>query len=222
MPVRKVVLANDQVYHVINRGVNHQNIYMNKWDYKRALITLKYYQYNSTPLSLSHFLYLNKEEQQEIFKSIKKKSKKNIEIYAYCLMPNHFHLLLKQKIENGISKFLSNFQNSYTKYLNLSKKRTGHLFQGQFKAVRIETDEQFIHVARYIHLNPFTSYIVKNFKGLKIYPWSSLQEYLGVTSYNICKKHELLSHFKSIKEFNKHIIDQKNYLEAIDKIEHLI
>ena len=221
MPSRKVVLANDEIYHVVNRGVNYQNIYEHKRDYKRALISIKFYQYDRLPLSLSHFLNLNKDEQQEIFKSIKKKSKKMVDIFAYCLMPNHFHLLVKQKIDNGISKYLSNFQNSYTKYFNLSKKRTGHLFQGQFKAVRIEIEEQFIHVARYIHLNPFTSYIVKDFEDLKKYPWSSLPEYLNISNYDICEKKELLAHFDTLKEFKKHIIDQQNYLEEINKIEHL-
>ena len=81
-----------------------------------------------------------------------------VDLICFCLMPNHFHLLLRQIEEDGIVKFVRNFQIGYSRYLNEKEKRSGALFEGQFKAVRVENDEQLIHVSRYIHLNPYSSY----------------------------------------------------------------
>ena len=84
-------------------------------------------------------------------------------------MPNHFHLLLKQTIDNGISHFLSKFTNSYTKYFNTKYNRVGPVFQGVFKSVHIESDEQLMHLSRYIHLNPVVSAVVEK-QNLLSYP----------------------------------------------------
>lgn len=91
-------------------------------------------------------------------------------------MPNHFHLLLQQIRDGGITEFISKLTNSYTRYFNIRNKRIGPLFQGEFKAVHVETDEQLIHLSRYIHLNPIVSYITKK---LESYQWFSYLEYLG-------------------------------------------
>lgn len=88
----------------------------------------------------------------------------HLEIISYCLMPNHFHLLVKQVIDHGIVKCLNNFSNSYTRYFNIRHDRVGPLFQGRFKAVRIETDEQLLQVSRYIHLNPVASSLIEETK----------------------------------------------------------
>ena len=167
----QAIFAENYFYHVFNRGVTRQPIFKTKRDYQRAIITLNFYQHQKPPLRLARALSLNKEEKGNFFKELKGKAKL-AEIICYCLMPNHFHLLLKQKMNGGISKFLSNFSNSYTRYFNVKRKRVGPLFQGIFKAVRIETDEQLIHVSRYIHLNPIASLVIKE-KELDNYPWSS-------------------------------------------------
>jgi putative transposase len=222
MPVRKKLLVKNQVYHIFNHGVNRQPIFNNRWDYQRALLALFFYHFNKPPISLSTFLRFNKENQQKFFKNLVKK-KRLVDIYSFCLMPNHFHLLLRQNQNRSISRFLSDFQNSYTKYFNARHKRIGHLFQGQFKAVWIETDEQLLHVSRYIHLNPYSSYIVKDFEQLKKYQWSSMSEYLGnnVNDFEICRKDYLLSLFKSSKEFERFIFDQKDYQRELQTIKHL-
>ena len=137
-------------------------------------------------------------------------------------MPNHFHFLLKQRKDGGITRFLSNFQNSYTRYFNVRHQRTGHLFQGQFKAVRMETDEQLLHVSRYIHLNPYSSYLVKDFKALKDYPWSSLGEYLNLFDHKVSEKQTLLSFFSSVKKFEQFIFNQKDYQRELESIKHLL
>lgn len=135
-------------------------------------------------------------------------------------MPNHFHFLLRQVSDKGISKFLSNFQNSYTRYFNIKNAREGPLFLDQFKAVLIETDEQLIHVSRYVHLNPITSYVVKDFESLLNYPWSSLPEYIqGIES--ICDINTIMDFFKVPYSYEVFLKDQVGYQRELDVIKHL-
>lgn len=224
MPRRNTPLINEEIYHIYNRGVENRLVFLNKRDYQRALDTTSFYQYPQTNLNFSRYLTLSQEEKNKIVINLKKKNKVLIEIIAFCFMPNHFHLLVRQKINVGISKFLSNFQNSYTRYFNLRHKRLGHLFQGQFKSVRIETDEQLIHVSRYIHLNPYTSFVVRTISDLKNYPWSSLPEFLRNKS-NLCQTKPISEYFSSSdpsSDYWKFILDQKDYQRKLENIKHLI
>lgn len=136
-------------------------------------------------------------------------------------MPNHFHLQLKQKEDQGIAKFLSNLQNSFTRYFNISHERDGSLFLDQFKAIRIETDEQLIHVSRYIHLNPYTGYVVKSLKDLENYSWSSFPDYFQ-EGENLIEKDFILSFFKSSEEYKRFVFDQADYQRKLKEIEHLL
>lgn len=131
-------------------------------------------------------------------------------------MPNHFHLLLKQTSDGGISEFVGKLINSYTKFYNLKYNRVGPLFQGQFKAVLIESDEQLIHVSRYIHLNPITSFLVKD---LSDYEWSSYNEYTN-NHKGICKKDEILGFFKDEASYQKFCLDQISYAQNLERIKH--
>ena len=154
--------------------------------------------------------------------SLKKKAMYLVSIISFVLMPNHFHFLLKQNVENGISLFLAQFQNSYTRYFNTKNRRQGHLLQGQFKAVRIEDDDQLLHVRRYIHLNPYVSYVVKDIKELEEYKYSSFPEYLNHEKNEICNKPIVLSHFPTIKQYKKFITDQADYQRELGQIKHLV
>ena len=136
-------------------------------------------------------------------------------------MPNHFHFLIKQKIDNGITKFLSRFTNSYTRFFNARYKRVCPIFQGIFKAVRIENEEQLIHVSRYIHLNPVVSFIIKE-EFLDTYPWSSLSEFLDYQKEEICDKGIVLCYFSSKESFRKFIHNQIDYGKKLEAIKHLM
>ena len=136
-------------------------------------------------------------------------------------MPNHFHFLLKNLTEEGIKKFISNFQNSYAKYLNTKTGRTGSLFQQNFKAVRIESNEQLIHVSRYIHLNPVTAYIVKSTEELINYPWSSYPNYYKKEK-SYLKKDLILENFRTANDYKKFVTDQVDYQRELDKIKHFV
>ncbi len=219
--IRKVVLANDQIYHIFNRAIDRQTIFNTKWEYRMVIETLKFYRFADLPFKLSQLLNLPEDDRQKIIADLNKNNEKLVEIIAFCLMPNHFHFLLKQQKENGISKFIANFSNSYTKYFNTKHERKGHLFEGLFKAVIVENDEQLIHLSRYIHLNPVSSFLVK-FGKLERYQWSSLQEYLGIVSETICQKELVLDLFPSIGEYKRFLGDQIKYAQELEKIKHLL
>ncbi len=218
--IRNVVLVNGQNYHIFNRAIDRQTIFKTRWEYKRAVATLKYYRFANLPIKFSQLLNLSEEQGQKIIKELTQKDEKLVEIIAYCLMPNHFHFMLKQLQDNGISKFIANLTNSYTKYFNMKHERKGHLFEGQFKAVLIESDEQLIHLSRYIHLNPVSSFIIKA-EELENYEWSSLKEYLGLSNESLYFKEIILSHFSNKDEYKLFLKDQIKYAQELDKIKHL-
>lgn len=134
-------------------------------------------------------------------------------------MPNHFHFLLKQLTDKGISKFMAKITNAFSHYFNTRHDRTGHLFQGNFGAVRIEDDEQFMHVSRYIHLNPVTSYLIA-IESLVSYEYSSYPDYLSKPS-GFTNTKDILSYFKNPQGYRKFVEDQADYARKLDNIKHL-
>ncbi|MBF8250136.1 MAG: Tnp protein [Candidatus Levybacteria bacterium] len=223
MPYRKVVLAPEQIYHVFNRGVAALPIFLDIKSHARFINLINYYRFSNTQFSFSKLVSLPKEEKEKIILDLRKQNAIHVEILAYCLMPNHFHFLLKQITDKGISVFMTNLQNSYVKYFNIKNERAGPLFQSMFKAVRVETDEQLLHVSRYIHLNPSTAYIVEP-KNLEDYKWSSLNSYLDKDSnranYFVNPK-IVLDFFKKGKDYKKFVLDQASYQRELDNIKHL-
>lgn len=217
---RKVVFVNNNFYHIYNRGIERKPIFTSKWEFQRALNTLRYYRFNNLTLRLSKFLAKTTQEQYDILNSLNKADNKRVEIIAFCLMHNHFHFLLKQQVDEGISKFISNFTNSYTKYFNTKHQRIGPILQGTFQAVLVETDEQLIHLSRYIHLNPVSSSIIKP-EELEDYYWSSFREYLNLTSDRICNKEVVVEFFSDIKKYAEFVKDQISLAKELDKIKHL-
>jgi len=220
MPGRTTVLANGEIYHIFSRGINRQPTFLNRYDYRRALLAIRLYQYLQPPVSLSQLLEASQEDRQKLF-SAAAKTGLSVTILAFCLMPNHFHFLLRQEADNGISKFMSNFQNSYTRYFNTRNQRDGALFSGRFKAIRVESEQQLEHLSRYIHLNPYSSYVVKTQQQLLKYPWSSLPEYLNLQTAIISQPKIILNSFSSPKEYRKFILNQADYQRHLEEIKHL-
>jgi putative transposase len=219
MPLRKIVFANEETYHIVNRGVDSKLIFTTTREYKRAKQTLDFYRYQSD-LKLSLFLSRDEKEKEKFLKK-RQNSQQMVDIIAYCFMPSHIHLLLKQIANNGVSKFMSKFTNSFARYFNSRHKRKGPLFEGMFRAIRIETEEQLIHVSRYIHINPVVSYVIKR-KDLTTYHWSSLREYLGKENLKICNSKLILDHFSSRDAYYKFLKDQVDYGRKLQKIKRLI
>ncbi len=216
--MRKVVLATGEIYHIVNRGIEKRQIFTDKREYQRALLAIDYYRFSDLSAGLAQVLNLEIEK-RNFFLSQVRKHNKLIDLLAYCLMPNHFHLLIKQLEEGGIKEFVSNFSNSYVRYFNTKNKRVGPLFQGVFRAVRIEDDEQLIHVSRYIHINPVVSFIVPR-EELITYPYTSFPECFG--GEGICNQNMILDQFPSLEQYESFVYDQIDYGRRLELIKHLI
>lgn len=211
MPYRQIGFDNFGVYHIFNRGVNKQQIFNLDRDYQRFLQTLTYYQYQGPkPRFSNHHLFKIKDFS---------KNPKIVEVICYCLMPNHFHLLVRQLEEGGISEFMRKIANSYTKYHNVKHRRIGPLFQGEFKAVTMESDEQLLYVSRYIHLNPFVADMTKN---LESYQYSSYPAYLNLTQDLLISPKMVLDFFKNSQEYKEFVDDHADYAYQIGQIKHAL
>lgn len=220
MPARNIPLVSDQVYHIFNKIQNGEPLFTLK-SYCRPMINaLWYYQYAAPSMKLSCFRHQSAGERPKIIESLHN-GKRLVDILAYCLMPNHFHLLVQQKESNGVSLYMSKVQNSITRFINIKKKQKGHIFIGQFKAVRVEKETLLLHVSRYIHLNPYTGYVTRSIEETKKFSWSSYHEYVA-NSGGICQQQLILSHFKTKQKYEKFIESQKDYQRTLADIKHSI
>jgi putative transposase len=217
---RKLVFQNENFYHVFNRGLDRRITFSSAREYKRAQELLEYYQYNKIPIRYSRYLQLKQSIRQQYLESMRQSGKK-ISIVAYCLMPNHFHLLLKQCQEDGISMFVGNFMNAYTKYYNTRYERTGPLFQGVFKAVFVESEDQLAHVARYIHLNPVAASII-NPAQLETYQWFSHQAYLNSKPDQYIDKNSIKLMQSLVPDYKTFVTDQISYSKELSRMKHLL
>ena len=224
MPRRFIPLVTNSIYHVYNRAIDGRVIFKNRLEYEHAIMCFSYYLNASATPKLSTFLKFSANTQLNILDRFKKENKKLVMPIAFCLMPDHFHFLLMQNMDSGISKFAANFQNSYTKYFNTKYERLGPILLPRFKAVKIESENQLLHVSRYIHLNPYSSKLVKTLDELIQYPWSSLAEYLSPdkASNPICDKRVILQHFKKIKRYKDFIFNQAGYQKSLKQIRNAL
>jgi len=219
---RKLVFQNGSLYHIFNRGIERRIVFQDTRELYRALELLSFYNHKDVPVRYSQFLQLSLETKDSTLKRLSE-SERLVDILVFCLMPNHFHFLFRQKTDNGISTFIANFTNSFTKYFNAKYKRIGPLFEGVFKAVFIESDDQLIHLSRYIHLNPVASSII-NSNQLLDYKWSSYSAYLSLSKESkiVLDKETVLSFFKTSKLYEEFVLDQIDYGKKLEKIKHLI
>ncbi|MEK7521409.1 MAG: transposase [Patescibacteria group bacterium] len=218
MPVRITPLVSGEYYHILNRGIARQPVFFSKSNYKQMLLDLSYYRFTTPPVKLSLFKTLSLEQRDYLWRELKKKDERLVDILCYSLMPNHFHLLLRQEKDGGISRFMSRLTNSYTRFFNTKSQRNGPLFQGAFKAVHIGTTDQLVHVSRYIHINPVVSYVIRE-DQLDTYPWTSFKEYLdGPTLVN---SQPILENFKSIDAYKEFVFDQVDYGKSLEVIKHV-
>jgi len=221
MSRRFVPLISGQTYHLFNRSVAKQPIFTSSKEFQRFLDVVDFYRFKKPAIRFSYYNRLQIDERLRFIKSLYN-GENLIEIYSFSLMPNHFHILAKQLHDEGIKLFMSQIQNSYAKYFNVKKKRSGALFQEMFKAVRIESDEQFVHVARYIHLNPLTSYVLREPSELENYPWTSFIDYMGKRTLPFLNRSMLMSHYPTTKKLKKFTMDQVDHQRKLKEIKHLM
>lgn len=209
-------------YHVYNKSMDTFRPFSNSV-YALHFMNLVWY-YRSSRCKVSYSCYDNApEELKDRFKKdIVNPEYFQIEILTYCIMPTHYHLLLKQNRKWGILKFMNNVSNAFTRFYNLLNERKGPIFIPRYKSRIIHTEEQLIHVSRYIHLNPYSSEIVKSFAELFNYRFSSLKEYLYhpklVNTSFILNSGYFLKNKKKYKSF---IINHAEYQKSLECIKHV-
>lgn len=192
--------------------------------YSRFTSLLQHYLQFDYPYSLLVMLLeraKSPEERRLILANLEtKRIRPPLEIITFCLMPNHFHLTVRQLVENGISNFMHRIGTGFTNYFNLRLERTGRLFEGPFKAKLVETDEQLLHLTRYQHINPQNlddSY--HNLQNLIEYPWSSLAVYAGCERNKgrlaFVNPNPILDFFKTRGEYLNFVETEIDEFEAV-------
>lgn len=219
MANRKIPFAIGEHYHVYNRGVDKRIIFTDEYDIRRFFQSMV--EFNTIdPIGSIYensFLQLGGE-------TPKSGQKKLVNIIAYCLNPNHFHLILEQLVDGGISEFMKRLGGGYTSYFNQKYKRSGSLFQGVFKSVHIDTNEYLLHVSAYVNLNNRVHRLSSQLGGEtpKLESMSSWGEYTNKKITGICGKDIILGQFRNIGEYKdfalsslKTIVKRKEELKDI-------
>lgn len=212
MPIRKEVLSAGQVYHVFSRSIAGYRIFTGDRDNQRMLMILRYYKQLEPGIKFSRFL-----KYQDQFKH--RNDDRLVDIIAYCLMPTHIHLILRQLREEGISTYMRKVLNSYARYFNTKYNRKGPLYEGRFKNVLIESNEHLYHLTRYIHLNPVTAHHVE------------MPEQWQASSYNEfilnCDNDERLCTYSDLLDIDKEayrefVMSRRDYQRELEEIKHVI
>mgnify|MGYP001586514233 CR=1 FL=1 len=181
-------IAPGEYYHIYNRGVDKRPITKDSKDIERFIQSLEFFNSKEPTISL-----------REVVSNENIKLKDPlIKIICYCLNPNHYHFLLKEIHEGGISEFMKRLNGGYTWYFNNKHKRSGSLFQGAFKSVHVKSNEQLLHISAYVNLNDKV-HEISGFTAGKVR--SSWDEYMGKKNHSICSKDIILGQFKSTKEY---------------------
>ena len=210
--MRKIKFINGEYYHIYNRGTDKRKVFLNDYDFERFLQSMD--EFNSTKPIGSIFAYSFVKSQ------LRRPTSKLVEIVCYCLNPNHFHLILEQRVDGGISEFMKRLSGGYTKYFNFKHKRSGVLFQGKFKAIHINSNEYLLHASSYVNLNNQVHKLSGDLFR------SSLDEYIDRSRVGFCKKNIVLDQFKNRSEYEifakealKNILNRK---EAFKEMEELL
>jgi len=214
--------SSNSYYHIYNRGVEKRLIFQDKQDYTVFLSYLQTYLMAKDIESLTRQLSdpsLNSREKDKILNMLKLNNfVDEITLLAYCLMPNHFHFLLKQKDADSMDKFMNSLGTRYTMYFNKKYERVGSLYQDVYKAVLVFTDEQLLNVSHYIHKNPVKNHPRLHTEGVPLRAYfsqpSSYPEYLGQRKTEWVHPEEILSYFSN-SHSNK---NYQNFLEESDNI----
>lgn len=203
MPLRRTEFAPDEHYHLCVRGNNKQNIFRSRADRARFLFLILYLQSDES-FSNIHRLVRNYLEcgswgvDVETERSIVEN--RYVALEALALMDNHVHLAVREEREQGIMRYMQRVLTAYAKYVNTKYETVGHVFQGPYRAVHIEDNDQFLYCSTYIHRNP------RELPGIAgkehQYEWSSYQDYLGPNRFGALLDPSLvLDQFDSVEDY---------------------
>lgn len=210
MPIIRPKPVTGEIYHVYNRGVEKRDIFREEEDYYRFLHDLYEFNDSNPAFNITYFLEQQKRTIPNIAQVIRElqgdhKRDLLVEILCFCLMPNHFHLILRQIKDGGVSLFMKKIGSGFTGYINYKYKRVGPLFQGVYKLKHIPNDEYFLHCCAYVHRNPLELFepnwkkegYVKDVKGARKflreeYRFSSFPDYVGIKNFPSITSREFL------------------------------
>lgn len=207
--MRILKIAPGEYYHIFNRAVSKQVIFHDLSDYTRFLFLILYLQ---APVKILHIgrtvedfrSYFGQSRalttgyEQEIVK------KRMVELVAFCIMPNHFHLILKELEEDSIAAYMQRVLTAYAKYHNTKYEKSGHVFQGPYGAVHIEDDRQLLYLSAYIHRNPRE--ISKWLNKEDHYQWSSYQDFIGESRWgDLLLSDIVIGQFKNKEEYHEFV-----------------
>jgi putative transposase len=203
--------AAGEYYHVFNRGNGKGDIYLNPEDYKIFLYRLNENLFPEPKLEAlvpgAPLIYQRKLLPKGAFSLI-----------CYCLMPNHFHMLIRQNSDVKISKFIQKLCTGYAVYFQKKYEHTGHLFQGAFKAIHIESESYLMWLSAYIHQNPATAGLVTS---LEDYPWSSYLDFIGKRNGKLCSKDVILKNFQNQDDYKKFVESSGELIKQKKEIQSL-
>lgn len=200
--MRKVAIKNGECYHIFNRGVDKRQVFNGIADYERFLLSFilmndekdglmirwRNFKASNKDTPLKEFLRLNLSEKNKL-----------VDIVAYCLNPNHFHLILKQLRDKGIERFMQKISTGYTMYFNEKNKRSGALFQGRFKSTHIGENALLLHLSVYVNCNSE----IHGISDAEKYPWCSFSNYIGAKEDEIMEinKALVMGQFASVDDY---------------------
>lgn len=194
------------VYHVYNRGVERRTIFLEADDYKTFIN--RFDQLLSDPNTLTNQRRRGRKGGDRLHSY-----HGAVELLAYCLMPNHFHLLIRQIQQDTLPKFMSSLMTSYSMYFNRKYDRVGSLFQGRYKAALIENDGYYTHISRYIHLNP-----VDIARSYQTYPYSSYANYVANSGPEWLSHSVVLEMFKTSEDYKQFVDEYKNRFHVLEEL----
>ncbi len=177
MPYRKKEFYQGGYYHIFNRGVNRERIFFSDENYLYCLRLVKKYA-------------------ERYF----------VSVIAYCLMPNHYHFILRQDGKKSLSEFMRVVFNAYVQAVNKQRGRTGTLFEGRFKHIHIAEDKYILHLCRYIHLNPVEANLVRT---PELWPFSSYSDWIAKRNGKLIDPNFIASYFKCPKEYQRFVMEYK-------------
>lgn len=186
---RKEIFGKGCVFHIFNRGCNKEKMFFDNDNYGFLLEKLKAYS-----------------------------NEFDVSVIAYCLMPNHYHLILKQNSEHPLSKCIQHTFNSYTKAINKRYRRSGTLFEGKYKAREIYDTRTILEVSRYVHRNPLDGGLVKNIEDWK---YSNYHEWISSRNGSLCDKKFIKAHFPNPDDYKKYVLDYYSFKQMINDLKKL-
>lgn len=204
---RRIQFSLGEIYHICNKSISSYSIFRKEEGPQRFLSSIAYYNKDHKH---AYSTYLRKYKQFE-YENIMSISDAYFNVLSYCIMPDHYHLLLAASHSADISRFIGNVENSYTRFYNMRNNRKGPLWQSEFRCSHITTNEQLLHVSRYIHLNPVTDNLVQDPRS-----WT-------YSSYTLYLQQEILNSLKQIsirtpQSYEKFVLNNKDYQRRLKSI----